>query len=123
MGLSPFHLSKSVADIKSSSPPRLPNPVPTNFRVMRTHELGKSFAIEVRYPDCTNYEGRKIMVYHNTKLKKLLAQGSLDPHFCGSKNYISPIARFRPTDLGWELACDLVVTLHKRKNPNYDLPF
>lgn len=82
----------------------LPNPNPKNFEVIRSITLGRCLVLKVRYPDCTNYEGNKILVYQDTKLADLFKQGSIDPHFCNNHEFKSPIARFVPTDEGWRMA-------------------
>ena len=38
------------------------NPKPNNFIVERTEQCGQFYVSVVRYPDCTNYEGKKILV-------------------------------------------------------------
>lgn len=85
-------------------PPEAPNPDPRNYRITRHEQLGDALVLEVVYPDCTNYEGRKIMVFQNTRLSFLKKQGSIDPHFSNNPSMHSPIARFEPTELGWHLA-------------------
>jgi hypothetical protein len=82
----------------SKSQPALPNPDPKNFDILDKWEIGRYLILSVRYPDCTNYEGNKILLYENVTLERLLAQGSLDPHFSESVGYFSPIARFAPTE-------------------------
>lgn len=80
------------------------NPDPDNFVIECYEEIGKYLIAEIRYPDCTNFEGRKILVYKNLSVKRLLAIRSLDPHFCSERAHIHPIARFVPTKKGWEYA-------------------
>jgi hypothetical protein len=58
----------------------------------------------VVYPDCINYEGRKVMVYVNVTPEQLAAQTSLVPHFSADRGHLSPVARFVPTPRGWEMA-------------------
>jgi len=82
----------------------LPNPNPRKFRIMRHTHVHNFLIVEVRYPDCINYEGRKILVYENIDLAKLKAQGHIDPHFSSSTRFYSPIARFVPTERGWDMA-------------------
>lgn len=82
----------------------LPNPKPDNYKVLRTLQMRNFLIIEIQYLDCTNYEGRKIMIYEGICLADLKAQKSIDPHFTENKNYHSPIARFEPTKRGWEMA-------------------
>jgi len=53
--------------------------------------------LHVKYPNCTNYEGRKLMVFKGYRnLGELMRDtgGKLDPHF--SHHKWSPIARFKP---------------------------
>ena len=82
-----------------------PNPNPGNFRIIRSHYEAPFLIVEVQYPDCTNYEGRKILVYQDITLNQLKAQGTIDPHFSNNKQYYSPKARFEPTEWGWDTAC------------------
>lgn len=77
-------------------------PSPTRWQIIESYERKNAHALRLHYPDCTNYEGVKIVVYSG-KFKELSER---DPHFSEEEN--SPIARFRPTELGWKLACDLV---------------
>lgn len=86
------------------TPPEIPNPDPKNFQVKRYVMVGDGLVVEVHYPNCTNYEGRKVLVYAGVTIGDLLRQGSIDPHFCEGSAYHSPIARFEPTENGWELA-------------------
>lgn len=82
----------------------VPNPDPKNFHIDRALELKPWLILEVTYPDCTNYEGRKILVYKGTGIEDIARQNSLDPHFSNNKEYHSPFARFVPTNEGWEAA-------------------
>lgn len=81
------------------------NPDPKHFRLKRIDYVCGFLIIKVQYPDCLNYEGCKILVYDKgvtwTDLDK---QKVIDPHFSGDKKYISPIARFEPTERGWNMA-------------------
>lgn len=56
--------------------------------------------VQVKYIGATNYEGRKILLYKGN------LPDELDPHFC--EHHKSPVARFEPTELGWELALCLM---------------
>ena len=75
------------------------NPDPSNFRIINEHIVGKYLVLLVSYPNCKNFEGKKLMVYENFASSKELIKfnsGKLDPHFADSKG--SPIARFTPTN-------------------------
>lgn len=90
--------SFSSYDSYSSS---TPNPDPKKFTIIKHEEVGEYLILEVKYDGCTNYEGKKILVYQGVKIIDLWKQGSLDPHFSNNKQYHSPIARFRPDKEGW----------------------
>ncbi len=77
------------------------NPDPSNYRIIKYDSIDESLVVLIKYFDCDNYEGRKILVYENCLLEELKNQGLIDPHFSENKNYKSPIARFEPTDRGW----------------------
>lgn len=109
MGISPFHFSNSSYDsppcekvIEKS--PNYPNPNPNNYEIIRFYEYNNNLLVEIKYLDCTNYEGRKILYYENCTLADLIKQKSIDPHFSENKKYHSPIARFEPTVNGWIMA-------------------
>jgi len=75
-------------------------PDPKNFTIKRNYYNGSYSACLANYPNCTNYEGNKIIV-----MKGLPDATELDPHFSETGDIL---ARFEPTALGWGLACDLV---------------
>lgn len=103
MGLGPFSRCSGHDDPTDTVEPRkLPNPDPHNFNIEKFEQVGKYAVIRVKYPDCTNYEGRKILVFEST-VEEVLKQKVLDPHFCDD-GHLSPIARFEPTEKGWDLA-------------------
>ena len=68
-------------------------------------------ALRVKYPNCTNAEGIKIMVL-KTSVIELLKTKVLDPHF---NDVNKVIARFEPTDQGWIWAKAFILSLE-----NYD---
>lgn len=95
-----------------------PAPDPKNFIVHMEYGWGLYKAYKVNYPNCTNFEGDKILV---TKGKIDKNAKDLDPHF-GEDNNI--MARFRPGE--WQAACDLVDYYEKyynTKRPNLDKVF
>jgi len=97
-----------IERIKPNKP--LPNPRADNYSVLRSEAVNGRLVIEIRYHDCTNYEGRKIMLYE-CSLEDLMSQKLIDPHFCDSTKYLSPIARFEPTERGWVNAKTLARSL------------
>jgi hypothetical protein len=104
----------------------LPNPDPNNYKIVRSEtcilksEKGKKnkrlyLVVEINYPDCTNYEGNKVLVYEGIMLRDLLMQQLIDPHFSDNKKYRSPIARFEPTTRGWNMAKLFAETLMEKR--------
>lgn len=85
-----------------------PAPNPHNFRILRVEQHWTYLVVEALYPDCSDYESRKIMVFRDTTAAEMLQRTRLDPHFAPGGG---PIARFEPTDLGWGLANDLACTM------------
>ena len=81
-----------------------PNPNPHNFKIIVICVLGEYTMLEVEYPDCKNYEGKKLLVYKGVSLSDIQNAKILDPHFCDNPDCMSPIARFEPTERGWEEA-------------------
>lgn len=101
------------------------NPNPLNYEIIKTFErqTGRRtnyLLVDIKYPDCTNYEGRKILLYENVSLCQLKLQKQIDPHFFESMDYFSPIARFEPTKEGWEMGIFLIEqkNLSKKKKLN-----
>ena len=87
------------------------NPDPAKFEVLRSLQVGSALVVEIRYSGCTNYEGRKILVYFCTDLVALLKQAEktgIDPHFSARDDLITPFARLEPTPAGWLAAERLV---------------
>lgn len=103
---SPFRklaMSAGTASMPVEAPRAAGNPNPHRFTVFRFECVGKAVVAEVIYPDCTNYEGRKILVFASaTTFSRLISKGVMDPHF--TKDRSSPVARFEPTERGWGLA-------------------
>jgi hypothetical protein len=92
------------------------NPDPNNYQLVKAEEKNGYLVVMIKYPDCTNYEGNKILVFKNLTLLQLVNQKLIDPHFFpADKKFQSPVARFVPTDEGWNMALALVEVLAKAK--------
>lgn len=89
------------------------NPQPHNWKLVREERVGSATVLEVIYPDCRNYEGRKIMVYEASGLAEIMKknEGKLDPHFLNDSRVLSPVARFEPNSQGWSHALRFARTL------------
>ena len=104
MGLSVVKKSSTCGCTVAQSTPAAPNPDPSNFRILKSLYFGDLVALWVHYPDCTTFEGRKIMVYQGVQLQSLETSPLLDPHFCDSSEHPIPIARFAGDSTGWKNA-------------------
>ena len=81
-----------------------PNPNPARFKILLAEQIGSAVVAEIYYPDCNNYEGRKIVVFSNTTKSALMQRKTLDPHFT---EHGGPIARLEPTVRGWKIALEI----------------
>ena len=102
MGIGPFSRSSSSFDTNYSY--STGNPDPTNYKILEHSEYKGYLIVEIRYPDCRNYEGKKLLLFKDISLNDLLRQRKIDPHFSDNKDYHSPVARFEPTRSGWKMA-------------------
>jgi len=103
MGISPFAHWKNCNLYEGVDGVNAPNPDPLNYEILKSKQIGKNVVIKVRYPNCTNYEDIKILLYRNVTMVKISSMDLLDPHF--SENGISPFLRIEPTEEGWDVAC------------------
>ena len=95
-------------------PKVLGNPDPYNFRILKHLPVENYLIVLIRYPDCNNYEGNKVLVYTDVSIGELRLYRSLDPHFSNSKIFKSPIARFTPTNDGWDMATQFCIMMAQR---------
>lgn len=100
MGIGPFSRSSSNYSNEYVPPTYTTNPNPRNYKIIRYKEKDGNSLVEINYPNCTNYEGNKILFYRCTMVE-LLLQKEIDPHFSENKTFKSPFARFEPTANGW----------------------
>ena len=112
MGIPLFGSSSSYDSVNDSNSQctcrntavNFPNPNPFKFVIIKHTEVGDFLVIKIKYPDCTNYEGMKILVFRGIGIQDLYRQNSIDPHFSDNKRYHSPVARFEPSEWGWKAA-------------------
>lgn len=113
MGCGPFSGRKISSSSYDTNPLKsvAPNPNPFNYTIKSSEQIGKFTIAIVNYPDCTTYEGNKILMFVNTNTDAIYKQRNLDPHFSSSTKFLSPVARFEPTALGLTLARTLANTM------------
>ena len=81
--------------------PQPPNPNPKNFNILRLEQIGIFVCSEILYPDCTSFEGKKIIVFVNTTENEVRKMNEIDPHFAWDSHVF---ARFHPN--AWNVAID-----------------
>jgi hypothetical protein len=109
MGVKFFKCSSSVYDNnkcknKNISSNSNPNPDPSNYKILNYETDGNYSIVKIQYLNCKNYEGIKILLYKGDILENLIYQKTIDPHFSDNDKFISPIARFEPTEVGMSMA-------------------
>jgi len=103
------YVNKTCSCCENRSFEESKNPDPSNFKIIDYVELARKqktlIIVQVNYPNCKNHKGMKLCVYENS-LKQVLLSKKLDPHFSSESKTgeIFPIARFEPTEKGWEYA-------------------
>lgn len=107
-------ISESHSEKKSPEKQHPLEPNPDYYRVTRVEKVGIYVIMGITYPNCTNYEGRKILVFadYPNLFRDLLTHG-IDPHFYNRP--WSPVARFVPTEEGWDMAISFAKTSQKEK--------
>ncbi len=80
------------------------NPDPRNFIINKLERVNEFTILEVTYPNCVNFEGRKILVLKGMTKEQIKNLKTLDPHFGTGSNTLPIVARFRPTTEGWKYA-------------------
>lgn len=94
----------------------LPNPDPRKFKVRSVQVFKRAAVLTVDYSGCTNYEGRKVLVFKvksEAEAKRIAASAELDPHFCEHDERM--VARFRPSVAGMQLAREFAEMLGEKK--------
>ena len=85
---------------------RTGNPDQRNFRILRFEVIERFTVVLAQYPNCTNFEGKKVLVFENVPRDTIHKLDTMDPHFCDSEVHPSPVARFVPTGKGWQYAIE-----------------
>lgn len=89
------------------------DPNPERFEFIRLERIGAYCIAEVLWPDAKNFDGRKIALYRATP-DELRKATRLDPHFQETRGPLVPVARFEPTEDGWQMARMLAKRLDRR---------
>lgn len=89
---------------QTDSIPDAPNPL--CFIIEMIEQVGEHVVALIHYPNCNNYEGKKILLFLNTSLELIKSLKEIDPHFrrFSASDTVSPFARFEPTLTGWKAA-------------------
>lgn len=88
--------------------PSVEPPSASKFTVIRCELVGWFFVAEIHYANCTNFEGKKVLILRSDPRKMTI----LDPHF---ESGGAVAARFEPTAYGWNLAIQTANLMAGRK--------
>lgn len=94
--------SSSTSELSNPNP----NPNPNNYTVVTSQQVGDLFVSKIRYPNCTNFEGIKIIISDFNPKRRT----TIDPHFTQNGGII---ARFMPTDEGWSMAINFAQSIRR----------
>lgn len=108
-----YRPDESISDDKKSVSSD-PNPDPSKYTILSYFKNNRYLMISIQYEGCTNYEGKKVLVYRDCTIDQLRTQKLIDPHFSENKKYFSPIARFEPTNFGQEMAVHFIGAMIER---------
>lgn len=88
-------------DKKQTNPTPIipPNPNPLNYKIKSFKKIGNYLIVEVNYPNCTTFEGNKILIYENISLDDLIRQMRIDPHISDKTDIHYPIIRISPNKI------------------------
>lgn len=72
------------------------SPNPWKFTIHEIWQYKHATVAIIDYPNCTNFEGSKVIVFRGQQRDALLKAEQIDPHFYQKSTTLSIIARFRP---------------------------
>lgn len=80
-------------------------PNPHQYEILDHTTVNGHLILKLKYKTAKNYDGLKILVFDKgVTAVDLLQQRWIDPHFLESDKAHYPVARFEPTERGWEWA-------------------
>lgn len=85
------------------------NPNPANWNIIDKFFWKDYLVLKVNYPNCTNYNGDKIIVFKGIDIAGFYTSGRIDPHFSENSGIV---ARFAPGEDGMERAIAYVKSLN-----------
>lgn len=98
MGIGPsWGRSAGVSQAATPTSQTAPNPNPHRFQIRWIKEYADVTVAQVYYPDCTTFDGEKILVFAGRCAARVRALKKLDPHFTEDSEII---ARVRPGAAG-----------------------
>lgn len=111
MGFKLFSDSSSCTSRFTKDTLTAPNPNPFNYYIRSIEQVKGNVVAQIVYPDCTTYEGMKIILFKNADVGKLKNLSAIDPHFLEDCEEYKVFARFEPTQEGYNAAITLAFML------------
>lgn len=104
-GSPPYNDGSSSAPLPAKRNPIEPDPMV--FKILRIREGNGKTLLMVNYPNCINFHGSKILLV-DAPLSIIKGLKELDPHFLEEGSKAPILARFRPTEEGWEMGVKML---------------
>ncbi len=82
------------------------------FNILRLLEIDDFTIVEIHYTTCHNFGGHKILVFKDLEEGEITKVTEIDPHFYPKSKLI---ARFLPTEEGWDMAVDFCTLMKGRQ--------
>lgn len=114
MGISPMSVDRSIPRETRLPEAAVGNPNPRRFTIERSVQAGQFVVLMVNYPDCRNFEGRKVLVIEGHE-PTISGRDIIDPHF--SESGLKLVARFTPTEQGWQWAVQFAEGVQAKSDP------
>lgn len=90
--------------LSTAAQPRPGEPQAHRFELIKVEQVGLNVVALVRYPDASEFDGAKVLLYRNEAVARIEAAPMLDPHFLMASAHPKPFARFEPTEEGLRAA-------------------
>ena len=100
MGINMFNRGRKSSSCCTTKPSPV-DPIPSLFKIEVLEQYDNCVLGVVNYPNCTTFDGDKVIVWINTTVSEVEGMILIDPHFLLNNKII---ARFKPTVEGFKLA-------------------
>ena len=80
--------------------------------IIRTEQINNNLVALIQFDGVQAFDGCKILIYKDCDISKLNGYHDINPNFDDNVTRLSPIAKFEPSEDGWNLACSTAYTIN-----------